>query len=343
MHTYGMRFRLTHWIRNIVVAFHGRVARLLLWILFTASAVAGTTFYAFALWRAPSWAHAATETARYDSRVLVISIGGALVVGIGLLYTARNYRLSHRGQVTDRFTQALEKLGSDAMYVRIGGIYSLEHVMRDSSDHHRDVVEVLVAFIRTRAPECDAVEENYDSPPPPDVQAALTALARRPRRPEAFFLNLRGICLVRANLPSGNFANADFTKANLSKAWLANADLTTSWLMDARLTNAWISGADMSEAQLIGADLTEARLDYSNLYHTGFRDAKLVNAQMFNANYKNANFENADLTYMMLGPNAKNAPTGWTIIDSDVGRLDRDNAQASAPSVGNDQGEHAGG
>lgn len=180
MHTCGMRFRLNHWIRNVVVAFHGRVAHLILWMLLGASAAAGATFYAFALWQAPSWAHAATETARYDSRVLVISIGGALVVGIGLLYTARNYRLSHRGQVTDRFTQALERLGSDAMYVRIGGIYALEHVMRDSSDHHRDVVEVLVAFIRARAPQCEAVSAEYDIPPALDVQAALTALARRP-------------------------------------------------------------------------------------------------------------------------------------------------------------------
>jgi len=54
----------------------------------------------------------------------------------GLLYTARNYRLSRRGQVTDRFTTALERLGSSELYVRIGGVHALEHVMRDSADHH---------------------------------------------------------------------------------------------------------------------------------------------------------------------------------------------------------------
>jgi uncharacterized protein YjbI with pentapeptide repeats len=310
MHTYGMRFRLNRWIRDTAVTFHSRAAHLILWILLVVAMAAGTAFYVFALWRAPSWAHAVTETARYDSRVLVISIGGALVVGIGLLYTARNYRLSHRGQVTDRFTQALEKLGSEAMYVRIGGIYALEHVMRDSSDHHRDVVEVLVAFIRDRAPEPQDVTDAWDSPPTADVQAALTALARRPRRPEAFFLNLRGIVLVRANLPDGNLRDADFTNANLSKAWLSNSDLRGSWLMGAHLNEAWLSGADMSEAQLTGANLDRARLDYSNLYHTGFRNAKLVNAQMCNASYKHANFANANLTYMMLGPDAKDAPPG---------------------------------
>jgi len=42
--------------------------------------------------------HATTAQDAYNARVLVISVGGAIVVGTGLLYTARNYRLSRRGQ-----------------------------------------------------------------------------------------------------------------------------------------------------------------------------------------------------------------------------------------------------
>ena len=108
-----------------------------------------------ALWRAPGWMHATTAQDRYDARVLVISVGGAIVVGTGLLYTARGYRLSRCGQVTDRFTVALERLGSGELYVRIGGVHALEHVMRDSAEHHNDVIEVLTAFIRNRAPRRD--------------------------------------------------------------------------------------------------------------------------------------------------------------------------------------------
>jgi len=94
--------------------------------------------------------HLAKPQNRHSARLLVISVGGALVVLIGLLCTARNYRLSRRGQVTDRFTIALERLGSSELYVRIGGVHALEHVMRDSPGHHDDVIEVLTAFIRDR-------------------------------------------------------------------------------------------------------------------------------------------------------------------------------------------------
>ena len=123
---------------------------------------------------APDWMHATTPQDRYNARVLVISVGGAIVVGTGLLYTARNYRLSRRGQVTDRFTIALERLGSTELYVRIGGVHALEHVMRDSPDHHDDVIEVLTEFIRGRVPRCppvrpsgvDASGDRFSSRPP---------------------------------------------------------------------------------------------------------------------------------------------------------------------------------
>jgi hypothetical protein len=58
--------------------------------------------------------------------------------------------LSPREQVTDRFTQALERLGSTALYGRIGGVYCLAHVMRASAERYNDVIGVLVAFGRAR-------------------------------------------------------------------------------------------------------------------------------------------------------------------------------------------------
>src|SRR5690348_4398933 len=97
-------------MRDVASAARGRPARIAGWTLAAILALAGATAYGLALWRAPGWMHATTPQEGYNARVLVISIGGAIVVGAGLLYTARNYRLSRRGQVTDRFTIALERL-----------------------------------------------------------------------------------------------------------------------------------------------------------------------------------------------------------------------------------------
>jgi hypothetical protein len=138
--------------RQLVIIARSRPARIAGWTLAAILGLVAAAVYGVALWRAPGWMHATTAQDRYNARVLVISVGGAIVVGTGLLYTARNYRLSRRGQVTDRFTVALERLGSSELYVRFGGVHALEHVMRDSPGHHDDVIEVLTAFIRDRTP-----------------------------------------------------------------------------------------------------------------------------------------------------------------------------------------------
>ncbi|MDT5082421.1 MAG: hypothetical protein QOJ80_7058, partial [Mycobacterium sp.] len=64
------------------------------------------------------------------------AVGVAVAAFTGLIFTYQQYRLSQQaqviteqGQVTDRFTKAVEQLGSeDKVNVRLGGIYSLERL-----------------------------------------------------------------------------------------------------------------------------------------------------------------------------------------------------------------------
>ena len=55
--------------------------------------------------------------------------------------------------MTERYTKAIEQLGEDKLDVRLGGIYSLERVARDSPRDHPTVMEVLTAFIRVQSHE----------------------------------------------------------------------------------------------------------------------------------------------------------------------------------------------
>jgi len=106
------------------------------------------------------------ETAVDNARGRLLTLGAGLVAAFALVFTALNFNLLRRnsgqadqwqrrthelteqGQVTDRYTKAIEQLGSEKLGVRIGGIYALEHVVRDSARDHPTVMEVLTAFIR---------------------------------------------------------------------------------------------------------------------------------------------------------------------------------------------------
>ncbi len=144
-----------------VLFVRSRAGRFVAWLMLGLVGAAGAVLYAWALLKIPDRMHLHDPQDRYNARILVISVGGAVVVGLGLLYTARTYSLSHRGQITDRFTKALEQLDADQLYVRVGGIQALGRLMHDSPIHHDDIIEVLTAFVRDRAP-------MTPSAPPPD-------------------------------------------------------------------------------------------------------------------------------------------------------------------------------
>ena len=87
-----------------------------------------------------------------------------------LIFTARNYTLSREGQVTERYSNAIEQLGSDSSDVCAGGIYALERLARDSARDHATVMEVLTAFVR---------EQSHKQRPEADNQSGTGVPARR--------------------------------------------------------------------------------------------------------------------------------------------------------------------
>jgi hypothetical protein len=121
--------------------------------------------------------------ARDAARGRLLTLGAGLLAAGALLFTARNFILSREGQVTDRYTKAIEQLGSDKLDVRIGGIYALERVARDSAKDHPTVMEVLTAFIREHSreqwPPSDAgrPEQRLTRP---DIRVAVTVVSPTP-------------------------------------------------------------------------------------------------------------------------------------------------------------------
>ena len=86
--------------------------------------------------------------AKNDVRTtLVQALAGAAVAG-GLVVTYRTYRLSKSQQVTETYAKAIEQLGHTDAPVRLGALYSLEHLGQDNPDRRQTVVDVLCAYLR---------------------------------------------------------------------------------------------------------------------------------------------------------------------------------------------------
>jgi hypothetical protein len=218
------------------------------------------------------------QAARDAARGRLLTLAAGLFAVGALVYTARNFTLSREGQVTDRYTKAIEQLGSEKLDVRIGSIYALERVARDSARDHPTVMEVLTAFVRDRShkqrePPDHPASQDQEQSTQPDVRAAVTVVGRRDTKRDIRPINLSG-----ANLRGADLRGADLRGADLRGADLRGADLYGADLRWADLTGADLTGANLPEALFYAADLTGANLTRANLYFASFASTKAVMA-----------------------------------------------------------------
>jgi hypothetical protein len=258
------------------------------------------------------------QTARDSARGWLLTLGVGLFVGVALLFIARGLVLLRRGQVTDRYTKAIEQLGSKELDVRIGGIYALEGVARDSATDHPTVMEVLTAFVREHSrepwPPPDSPRTTWitwrgrfrsggqpqERSTRPDIQAAVTVLGRRDARRDIKPIQLNGADLTSADLRDAKLGGADLTEATLRDADLTRADLTGATLRDVDLTRADLTEAVPRSADLGGADLTEATLRSVDLRGADLHATTLTSATLTRANLTGAFVGGADLTEATL-------------------------------------------
>jgi uncharacterized protein YjbI with pentapeptide repeats len=231
-------------------------------------------------------------------------LGGAFFL-FGLYFTWQNliltqekYRadsfIAQEKQTTDLFTKAIEQLGSDKLEVRLGGIYALERIARDSEKDHWPIMEVLTAYVRENAawPPETLEEAKKKRPwakarfripslskemntadqknvkPDPDIQAILTIIGRRARtfrkgenqRLDLRNTDLRGADLQGAHLEGANLSEAHMERTNLCEAHLEKANLLSAHLEWSELREAGLEGAFLGATYLHFANLQEADL-----------------------------------------------------------------------------------
>jgi uncharacterized protein YjbI with pentapeptide repeats len=248
---------------------------------------------------------------RNDVRTTMLQAMGGAFFLVTALFTWQQLQLNREGQITERFTRAIDHLGSeDKLDVRLGGIYALERIANDSRTERGPIAEILTAYVRGRA-----VRRDDGGAPPevsslqvraPDVQAAMTVLGRRPRtdgRPEVLQLarvDLRKAALPDAELQTANLSASDLSAgvlrgANLRGASLERADLRQADLGRANLDGSVLRGANLREANLEGSRLARADLGAANLGEANLRGANLEGADLQAANLWQASLDGADL------------------------------------------------
>jgi uncharacterized protein YjbI with pentapeptide repeats len=231
-------------------------------------------------------------------------------------------KLTEQGQITDRFTRAIDQLGATdddrnpRLEIRLGGIYALERIAWDSPERdHSTVMAVLTAYVRenSRHPpksskplegnsesdstsnETAEADEQANQPAPSeprrttaDIQAILDVLSRAQTRvPEEY--------LTRLDLHEANLQGANLSGANLQYADLQYASIQYAYVFEANFQGATLDRANFHGARLPGTIFREA-----SLYRANLQDASLYRAILYRADLRGANLQGASFRYANL-------------------------------------------
>jgi uncharacterized membrane protein YeaQ/YmgE (transglycosylase-associated protein family) len=236
-------------------------------------------------------------------------------------------RLTREGQITERFTRAIDQLGKTAEHegkhdvkhleVRLGGIYALERIAIEApSDYHWPIMQIFTAYLQAHASGQASAINKVES----DIQTILSAIGRRNLHFEAGEDE-------RLNLYRTDLSQYDLSGAHLEGAYLIDTDLQRASLNNAHLQKAQLLGASLEGAYLIDTDLTEAdlrgaHLEGAHLVRATLTGADLGGAHLGRANISGANLEgvknlpvnldgvNGDLTVTL--PEGFNQPAWWS-------------------------------
>ena len=254
--------------------------------------------------------------------------------------TDKQTEINRESHYTELFTKAVEQLGAvrerqgqesePALEIRIGAIYALERLAKDSERDYGPIIETLAAYIREhcRDPKSfDAddlsgdelkqarekwIESLRENPPAnrSDVAAALTVLSRREKnrnwistsddetQPDFTGANFQGATLWNKNEglahEDTNLGLAHLEGANLGRVDLSDAKL---WRSDRSSLEIWVTnlmGANLEGAYLSGTNLLGANLSGANLLGANLSDTDLGGADLSDADLSNAELSDAN-------------------------------------------------
>jgi hypothetical protein len=197
----------------------------------------GAPLLVWRTWVAHQQARAATQQARVAAENHVTGIFSKAVELLGFVREVKGSSIDGASVV-----RSMPNLES-----RLGALYALERLLRESEKDQRAILETLCAYVRENSPapipedneEAKKLHRSETSLPPTrrsDVQAALTIIGRRSEnariraRTEGWNLDLRNSNLGTYDFSKLNFDRSDFSNSFLNAAKMSHASFENSVL-----------------------------------------------------------------------------------------------------------------
>lgn len=230
----------------------------------------------------------------------IIATLGIVVSFLTYLRTEEERSIQRAFAQNARFSDAVERLESKSLYVRMAGLFELRQIGLDDQERQESIIRILGPFIRDGIENRELILTRREGGgantiyrPKEDVflAAEISSLFWK----QIYLDSARDTIFVDLNNLQAE--NIDLSGIDLKGANLMRANFQDSNLFGANFYCAFLSYAEFQGALLSNANFQYAELAFTNLQDTSLFGANFQNAFLFiQARYlRGANLQHADL------------------------------------------------
>jgi uncharacterized protein YjbI with pentapeptide repeats len=203
-----------------------------------------------------------------ELRKTIVQIAGGFTLILSLIFTWHQLAQTKNKDFSEQLNKIIVLMGNDQQYVKIGAIYSMEHLSVNNKDSIPLVTDILSSFLRgnykwvgkKKLPEFTSEVTN----------ATLVVINKNLRKWVGLTVNLSETDLRKSELhdhsyQSSVFVNTHFEESDLDGTSFDNSNMIGSVFDGANLSNCSFVGANLSNASFRGAIFNNTDFSASNL------------------------------------------------------------------------------
>jgi len=206
---------------------------------------------------------------------LYIKIVGGLAVLFAGYIGWKRIEVSQEGQITERFTRAIEQLGSDKLAIRLGGLYAFQRIEIDSPKDRLNIFKILLAYLH----ECaDSSKFIYEEAP----LEVITTLEIIGKINGKFNRSAEDIWY---DISSLNLKNMIIHSIDLSLISFFGVDFTGSSFICCNMEGCSFHGCDLSNVSFSSTFLNKVYFHNSNGKESSFDLCNMKDIRVINTDF----------------------------------------------------------
>ena len=202
----------------------------------------------------------------------------------------KNVEIQLNNAIEERFNNAITLIGNDKAATRLGAIYALDHIAKDTynkeKSYTKTIFQILCSYIRETTNNVE-YKNKFKDKPSVEIQTIIDLLFK------SHLNNFNGYIELQADLSFSYLCGADFNKAHCKGANFSFSHCEGSFFESANcegsfFLNTHCEGANFCRSHCEGADFSYSHCAGATFFHVCFKDANFVCADCSGTSFGDA-------------------------------------------------------